>query len=88
MINEDSGVVLYMNQENSNDAILNKLKAYAEAKDPQDVLTKMDARDYGIGAQILRSLGVRNIRLISNNPTKRIGIDAFGLKIVDAIPIA
>ncbi len=88
MVNENGqGVILYMNQHNSSDQIINKLKSYTSKEEKSKPSFKMDTRDFGIGAQILRKLGVKNIKLISNNPTKRIGIDGYGLKIVDAVPM-
>ncbi len=91
---EGKGVVLYMNQEGRGIGLINKLKAYKlqeEGYDTVDANTKlgfdMDHRDYGIGAQILRDLGITKIRLISNNPKKRAGLIGYGLEIVESIPI-
>ena len=91
---EGKGVILYMNQEGRGIGLLNKLKAYKLQEQGRDTVQanlelgfKMDERDYGIGAQILRDLGVRKIRLISNNPKKRAGLIGYGLEIVDTIPI-
>jgi len=88
------GVVLYMNQEGRGIGLLNKLRAYKLQEDGYDTVEanhklgfKMDNRDYGIGAQILRDIGVKNIKLISNNPKKRTGLIGYGLKIVDTVPI-
>lgn len=88
------GVVLYMNQEGRGIGLLNKLRAYKLQEDGYDTVEanhklgfKMDNRDYGIGAQILRDLGVRKIRLISNNPKKRTGLIGYGLEIVESVPI-
>jgi 3,4-dihydroxy 2-butanone 4-phosphate synthase/GTP cyclohydrolase II len=88
------GVILYMNQEGRGIGLINKLKAYQLQEQGLDTVQaneklgfKMDERDYGIGAQILRNLGVRNISLISNNPIKRAGLMGYGLEIVDNIPI-
>jgi len=88
------GVVLYMNQEGRGIGLINKLKAYKLQEQGLDTVQanealgfKMDARDYGVGAQILRDLGVRKIKLISNNPKKRAGLIAYGLEIIDTIPI-
>lgn len=90
----DKGVVLYMNQEGRGIGLLNKLKAYKLQEMGRDTVEanlelgfKMDERDYGVGAQILRNLGIRKIRLISNNPKKRAGLTGYGLEIVDSIPI-
>ncbi len=88
------GVVLYMNQEGRGIGLFNKLKAYKlqeEGKDTVDANLelgfKMDQRDYGIGAQILRHLGVHKMRLMTNNPKKRAGIVGYGLEIVENVPI-
>jgi 3,4-dihydroxy 2-butanone 4-phosphate synthase/GTP cyclohydrolase II len=91
---EGKGVVLYMNQEGRGIGLLNKLKAYKLQEQGMDTVQAnialglpMDKRDYGVGAQILRDLGVSKIRLISNNPTKRVGLLGYGLEIVEQIPI-
>lgn len=88
------GIVLYMNQEGRGIGLLNKLKAYKlqeEGKDTVDANLalgfKMDQRDYGVGAQILRHLGVSKMRLMTNNPKKRAGIIGYGLEIVENVPI-
>ena len=88
------GVVLYMNQEGRGIGLLNKLKAYKLQEEGKDTVEanlalgfKNDQRDYGVGAQILRYLGVSKIKLISNNPRKRAGLNGYGLEIVDALPI-
>jgi 3,4-dihydroxy 2-butanone 4-phosphate synthase/GTP cyclohydrolase II len=91
---EGRGVVLYMNQEGRGIGLLNKLKAYKLQEAGMDTVEAnlhlglpMDARDYGVGAQILRSLGISKIRLISNNPKKRAAILGYGLEIVESVPI-
>ena len=91
---EGKGVVLYMHQEGRGIGLINKLKAYHLQENGQDTVDanislgfKPDERDYGIGAQILCDLGIRNIRLITNNPTKRAGLTGYGLNIVENIPI-
>lgn len=91
---EGKGIVLYMNQEGRGIGLLNKLKAYKLQETGRDTVEAnlelgfgMDERDYGVGAQILRELGVSKMRLISNNPRKRAGLDGYGLEIVDTIPI-
>jgi 3,4-dihydroxy 2-butanone 4-phosphate synthase/GTP cyclohydrolase II len=91
---EGKGVVLYMNQEGRGIGLLNKLKAYKLQEEGLDTVEanlelgfKMDQRDYGVGAQILRDLGITKIRLISNNPTKRAGLIGYGLEIVENVPI-
>jgi 3,4-dihydroxy 2-butanone 4-phosphate synthase / GTP cyclohydrolase II len=88
------GVVLYMNQEGRGIGLLNKLKAYKLQEEGQDTVEanlalgfKNDQRDYGVGAQILRHLGVSKIRLMTNNPRKRAGLLGYGLEIVDNVPI-
>ena len=88
------GVVLYMNQEGRGIGLLNKLRAYKLQEMGRDTVEanlelgfKMDERDYGVGAQILRDLGVSKIRLISNNPKKRAALWGYGLEIVDSVPI-
>lgn len=94
MVEEDgAGVVIYMNQEGRGIGLMNKMRAYKlqeEGFDTVDANTELgfkdDERDYGVGAQILRSLGVKKIRLITNNPIKRVGLEAYGLEIVEVIP--
>lgn len=88
------GVILYMNQEGRGIGLLNKLKAYKLQEQGLDTVQanlelgfKMDERDYGVGAQILRDLGVKKIKLLSNNPKKRTGLMGYGLEIVDRVPI-
>ncbi len=92
--NEGKGVVLYMKQEGRGIGLLNKLKAYKLQEEGLDTVEAnlqlgfdMDNRDYGIGAQILHDLGIRKIRLITNNPKKRVGLMGYGLEIVDNIGI-
>ena len=88
------GVVLYMNQEGRGIGLLNKLKAYKLQEEGMDTVEAnlhlgfgMDERDYGVGAQILRFLGVSKLKLISNNPRKRAGLSGYGLEIVETIPL-
>ena len=88
------GVVLYMNQEGRGIGLFNKLKAYKLQEEGKDTVEanlalgfKMDERDYGVGAQILRHLGVSKIRLMTNNPRKRAGLEGYGLEIVENVPI-
>lgn len=88
------GVVVYMNQEGRGIGLLNKLKAYKLQEQGLDTVEanlklgfKMDERDYGIGAQILRDLGVTKMKLLTNNPKKRAGLIGYGLEITDIIPI-
>ncbi len=91
---EGKGVVLYMNQEGRGIGLFNKLKAYKLHEAGMDTVEAnlhlglpMDARDYGVGAQILRTLNVSKLKLISNNPKKRAGLLGYGLEIVEAVPI-
>ncbi|QHW00618.1 bifunctional 3,4-dihydroxy-2-butanone-4-phosphate synthase/GTP cyclohydrolase II [Spirosoma endbachense] len=91
---EGKGVVVYMFQEGRGIGLLNKLKAYKLQEMGRDTVEAnlelglpMDSRDYGVGAQILRDLGIRKLRLISNNPKKRAGLMGYGLEIVDTVPI-
>lgn len=91
---EGKGIVLYMNQEGRGIGLLNKLKAYHLQEKGMDTVEanielgfKADERDYGIGAQILRSLGVKKVRLITNNPSKRTGLSGYGLEIIENVPI-
>jgi len=94
-INENgSGVLLYMRQEGRGIGLINKLKAYKLQEQGLDTVDanlklgfKPDLRDYGIGAQILKDLGVRKMRLMTNNPRKIKGLEGYGLEVVDRIPI-
>lgn len=88
------GLVLYMNQEGRGIGLINKLKAYKLQEQGHDTVEanlklgyKMDERDYGVGAQILRDLGIHKIKLMTNNPKKRVGLLGYGLEIVENIPI-
>lgn len=88
------GLVLYMNQEGRGIGLLNKLKAYKLQEEGRDTVEAnlelgfgMDDRDYGVGAQILRSMGVSKMKLISNNPRKRAGLLGYGLEVVDTVAI-
>jgi 3,4-dihydroxy 2-butanone 4-phosphate synthase/GTP cyclohydrolase II len=88
------GVIVYMNQEGRGIGLLNKLKAYKLQEEGYDTVEaneklgfKMDERDYGVGAQILRDLGVTKLKLMTNNPTKRAGLIGYGLEIVENVPI-
>ena len=91
---EGKGAILYMNQEGRGIGLVNKLKAYRLQEQGLDTVEanlhlgfQMDQRDYGIGAQILRHLGICKLKLISNNPKKRVGLMGYGLEIVENIPI-
>ncbi len=91
---EGNGVILYMNQEGRGIGLLNKLRAYKLQENGRDTVEaneelgfQKDQRDYGVGAQILRDLNISKIRLLTNNPRKRIGLMGYGLEIVENVPI-
>ncbi|MCF0158048.1 MAG: GTP cyclohydrolase II, partial [Veillonella sp.] len=91
---EGKGMILYLNQEGRGIGLMAKIAAYKlqeEGYDTVDANVHLgydpDQRDYGVGAQILRSLGVTKIRLITNNPIKRVGLEAYGLEIVENGPM-
>ncbi len=91
---QGKGVILYMNQEGRGIGLFNKLKAYKLQEQGMDTVEAnihlglpMDARDYGVGAQILRTLNISKLKLISNNPKKRAGLLGYGLEIVETVPI-
>jgi 3,4-dihydroxy 2-butanone 4-phosphate synthase/GTP cyclohydrolase II len=91
---EGQGVIVYMHQEGRGIGLINKMKAYAlqdQGVDTVEANTALgfppDLRDYGLGAQILRDLGVRKIRLMTNNPKKIVGLQGYGLEVVARIPI-
>jgi 3,4-dihydroxy 2-butanone 4-phosphate synthase / GTP cyclohydrolase II len=91
---EGKGIILYMNQEGRGIGLVNKLKAYKLQEAGADTLEANlqlglpgDARDYGVGAQMLRHLGVVKLRLMTNNPKKRVGLMGYGLEIVETVPL-
>ena len=91
---EGKGVIVYMQQEGRGIGLMNKLAAYKLQEEGMDTVEanlclgfKADERDYGCGAQILQKLGVHKMRLMTNNPTKRVGLEAYGLEIVENVPI-
>lgn len=91
---EGKGMVVYLNQEGRGIGLMEKMKAYKLQEDGMDTVDAnlhlghaADERDYGVGAQILRELGVGKMRLITNNPVKRVGIESYGLEVVENVPI-
>ncbi|MES2381734.1 MAG: bifunctional 3,4-dihydroxy-2-butanone-4-phosphate synthase/GTP cyclohydrolase II [Bacteroidota bacterium] len=91
---EGKGVIIYINQEGRGIGLINKLKAYKLQEQGLDTVEaniklgfKMDERDYGVGAQMLRDIGICKMRLMTNNPTKRAGLIGYGLEIVENVPI-
>jgi len=91
---EGKGVIVYMNQEGRGIGLMNKIKAYKLQEEGMDTVDanlhlgfNADERDYGVGAQILRKIGATKLRLMTNNPVKRIGLEAYGLSIIENVPI-
>ena len=91
---EGKGILVYMNQEGRGIGLLNKLKAYEIQETGKDTVEanielgfNADHRDYGVGAQILRAMNVSKVRLLSNNPKKRVGLIGYGIEMVDSVPI-
>jgi 3,4-dihydroxy 2-butanone 4-phosphate synthase/GTP cyclohydrolase II len=91
---EGKGVIVYMQQEGRGIGLMNKIKAYKLQEQGMDTVDANihlgfdpDQREYGVGAQILSSLGIRKMKLITNNPVKRVGLESFGLKVVESVPI-
>lgn len=95
MINEEGrGLIIYLNQEGRGIGLMDKIKAYKLQEDGLDTVDAnlhlghdADERDYGVGAQILRQLGITRMKLLTNNPIKRVGLEAYGLEITDTLPI-
>ena len=91
---EGKGVIVYLNQEGRGIGLMEKMKAYKLQEDGLDTVEanlhlghQADERDYGVGAQILRHLGVTKMRLMTNNPVKRVGLEAYGLTVIENVPI-
>ena len=91
---EGRGAVVYLNQEGRGIGLMEKMKAYKLQEEGLDTVDanlhlghKVDERDYGVGAQILQNLGVKQMRLVTNNPVKRVGLEAYGLAVVENIPV-
>ena len=91
---EGKGVVVYLNQEGRGIGLMEKMKAYKLQENGMDTVDanlclghQADERDYGVGAQILREIGVHKMRLLTNNPVKRVGLEAYGLEIIENVPI-
>lgn len=91
---EGKGAVIYLNQEGRGIGLMEKMKAYKLQEKGMDTVDaniclghQADERDYGVGAQILRHLGISKMRLLSNNPVKRVGLEAYGLSVVENVPI-
>jgi 3,4-dihydroxy 2-butanone 4-phosphate synthase/GTP cyclohydrolase II len=91
---EGKGVIVYMNQEGRGIGLFNKIRAYKLQEEGRDTVEanldlgfEEDERDYGVGASILRELGLGKIRLITNNPVKRAGLEGYGLVIVENVPV-
>lgn len=91
---EGKGVIVYLNQEGRGIGLMEKMKAYKLQEDGLDTVDanlhlghQADERDYGVGAQILRHIGIHKMRLMTNNPVKRVGLEAYGLEVVENVPI-
>ena len=91
---EGRGIIVYMNQEGRGIGLMNKIRAYKLQEEGDDTVEanvhlgfRPDERDYGVGAQILRSMGAHKLRLMTNNPVKRVGLESYGIEIVENVPI-
>ena len=91
---EGKGIIVYMNQEGRGIGLMNKIRAYKLQEQGEDTVEAnihlgfdADERDYGIGAQILRQMGAKKLRLMTNNPVKRIGLESYGIEIVENVPL-
>ena len=91
---EGKGLLVYMNQEGRGIGLMNKIRAYKLQEQGEDTVEanvhlgfRPDERNYGVGAQILRTMGVKKLRLMTNNPVKRVGLESYGIEIVENIPI-
>ena len=91
---EGKGIIVYLNQEGRGIGLMNKIRAYKLQEQGEDTVEanihlgfQPDERDYGVGAQILQLMGAKQLRLITNNPVKRVGLESFGIEIVENIPI-
>ena len=91
---EGKGILVYMNQEGRGIGLMNKIRAYKLQEQGDDTVEanvhlgfRPDERDYGVGVQILRAMGVKKLRLMTNNPVKRVGLESYGIEIVENIPI-
>jgi 3,4-dihydroxy 2-butanone 4-phosphate synthase/GTP cyclohydrolase II len=91
---EGKGIIIYLNQEGRGIGLMNKIRAYKLQEQGEDTVEanihlgfQPDERDYGVGAQILQQMGASKLRLMTNNPVKRVGLESFGIEIVENIPI-
>ena len=91
---EGKGIVVYMNQEGRGIGLMNKIRAYKLQEQGEDTVEanihlgfRPDERDYGVGAQILRAMGAKKLKLITNNPVKRVGLESYGIEIIENVPI-